>query len=758
MIILSGKATVAYCMGAIGKIPKTIGKKTVAQTEQFYMEFGLNKKTFINNKNLTCLSNPLKMKLYHYLLLTAGSFALNDVATAQGTLADYQRAERFNDILRNKTYYAPNDVTFDTVTQKFYYSEQEPHGKVYKSLDPKTHELAVVAPKKDDLQQGTSNKWRSRNSETEKFVKSPDGKWIAYIKEFNVYIRPSDKKDGEIQLSYDGRKSDYYDNNLKWSPNSKQLATFRIQPGDERTLYLIESSPTTQLQPILQTRNYPKPGDVLTQKMPALFDINTKKQLPLDLSLCANQYFVRDIAWRKDSREFTFEYNQRGHQVYSLIAVSADGKLREAAADHAKTYFNYYAKKYRFDLNDGKEIIWMSERDGWNHLYLYGADGKVKNQITKGNWVVRHVIHVDEKNRTVIFEGSGMEKNQDPYFIQYYKIGLDGKGLVKLTTENGNHKAVFDNRFETFVDCFSRIDQPQTSVLRDARNGKIIKTLEQSNIDDLLKTGWKMPEVFSAKGRDEQTDIWGMVIRPSNFDPNKKYPIIEYIYAGPHDSFVPKNFIADTRVPLHELAELGFIVVQIDGMGTSNRSKAFQDVSYKNLKDAGFPDRILWMKALANKYSYLDTTKVGIYGTSAGGQNSTAALLFHPEFYKVAVSSCGCHDNRMDKISWNEQFMGLLGPHYAENSNVENAWRLQGKLMLIVGELDDNVDPSSTLQMVNQLIKHNKNFDFLMVPGMKHAMGGDFGEHKRRDFFVKNLLGVDPPEWNWEPKISIPKP
>jgi len=271
--------------------------------------------------------------------------------------------------------------------------------------------------------------------------------------------------------------------------------------------------------------------------------------------------------------------------------------------------------------------------------------------------------------------------------------------------------------------------------------------LERADITDLLKTGWTMPEVFVAKGRDGVTDIWGVICRPMNFDASKKYAVIENIYAGPQGSFVPKTFSANNSMQV--LAELGFIVVQMDGMGTSNRSKAFHDVCWKNLGDAGFPDRILWHKAAAAKYPYMDITRVGIYGTSAGGQNSTGAVFFHPEFYKVAVSSCGCHDNRMDKIWWNELWMSYpIGPHYAESSNVDNAYRLQGKLLLIVGEMDTNVDPASTMQVVNALIKANKDFDLLIVPGMGHSGGGSYGERRRRDFFVRHLLGVEPPDWN----------
>jgi dipeptidyl aminopeptidase/acylaminoacyl peptidase len=271
--------------------------------------------------------------------------------------------------------------------------------------------------------------------------------------------------------------------------------------------------------------------------------------------------------------------------------------------------------------------------------------------------------------------------------------------------------------------------------------------LEKADIDDWQQAGWKAPEVFSAKGRDGKTDIWGIIIRPTNFDPAKKYPVIENIYAGPHGSFVPKNFMHQ-YFSMQELAELGFVVVQIDGMGTSNRSKAFHDVCWKNLKDAGFPDRMLWMQAAAQKYPSLDLSRVGIYGTSAGGQSSAGALLFHPEFYKVGVSSCGCHDNRMDKLWWNEQWMGYpIGPHYEACSNVVNAHKLQGKLMLIVGEVDDNVDPASTMQVADALIKANKDFELVVVPGLGHSSGGKFGERKRRDFFVRHLLGVTPPAW-----------
>jgi dipeptidyl aminopeptidase/acylaminoacyl peptidase len=338
-----------------------------------------------------------------------------------------------------------------------------------------------------------------------------------------------------------------------------------------------------------------------------------------------------------------------------------------------------------------------------------------------------------------------MYPGKDPYFTHAYRINFDGSGLAPLTEADANHTIAFSDDMKYYVDTWSRADLPTVSQLRRTDDGKSVLELEQGDIQQLLAAGWHPPEVFKAMGRDGKTDIWGVIFRPSNFDPAKKYPVIESIYAGPQGSFVPKTFSASGQ----PLTELGFIVVQIDGMGTNNRSKAFHDVAFKDLADAGFADRILWHKAVAAKYSYYDLSRVGIYGTSAGGQNAMGALLFHPEFYQVAVANSGCHDNRMDKIWWNEQWMSWpLGPHYAASSNVDNASRLQGKLLLVMGEMDTNVDPSSTLQVVNALIKANKKFDLLFVPGGGHGAGGAYGQRLLQDFFVHHLLGAEPPDWN----------
>ena len=590
---------------------------------------------------------------------------------------------------------------------------------------------------------------------------SPDGKWMAFIDNYNVAIRPfgGEKR---TALSTDGSEGNYYDGaSIAWSPDSSKLVAYRVRPGYRRLVHYVASSPEDQLQPEHWAAQYAKPGDQLDLEQPVLFDVRSQKQVAIDSTLFPNPYDLSDMVWRRDSRGFTFEYNQRGHQVYRVIEVDAhSGVARAVISEEPKTFFYYnrsqanlqQGKRYRYDLADGKEVVWMSERDGWNHIYLIdGATGTVKTQITRGAWPVRHVLKIDEEKRQMWFSAGGMDAGKDPYFQHYFRINLDGSGMTRLTTAEANHTVEFSSDMSLFVDHYSRPDLVSVAELHRA-DGSLVATIEKGDITALVKSGWKAPEVFVAKGRDNVTDIWGLVWKPKHFDPSKKYPVVEYIYAGPHGTHTPKSWAASSGMQAQ--AELGFIVVQMDGMGTSNRSKAFHDVAWQNIKDAGFPDRILWHKAFAAKNPWYDISRVGIYGGSAGGQNAMAALLFHPEFYKVAVSYAGCHDNRMDKIWWNEQWMGWpIGPQYSASSNVDHAHLLQGKLMLMVGELDTNVDPASTMQVVNALVKANKNFDLLVYPGEDHNAGrggqyADYGERKRFDFFVRHLMGQNPPEWS----------
>lgn len=626
------------------------------------------------------------------------------------------------------------------------------------SCDLKQYSCAELGPIRDEWHPfepdgGDAETSRRHQGRT---APSPDGQWLAFVENFNLYLRPRAGGEG-FALSLDGMEGNYYDfDSIAWSPDSQRIVAYRVRAGYHRRIHFIESSPKDQLQPKYSSIEYEKPGDVLDLPQPVLFEVGSRKQIGIDNALFPNPYELSHAAWWKDGRAFTFEYNQRGHQLYRIIEVDAKtGAPRSLIADESQTFIDYprlvksqydTGKIYRYDVHDGNEIIWMSERDGWAHLYLYdGKTGARKNQITKGNWVVRAVDRVDEEKRQIWFEAGGMYPGKDPYFLHAYRINFDGTGLAPLTTADANHDITYSSDGQYYVDIFSRVDEPPKAALYRAADASRVIDLEHANIEKLVAAGWKAPEVFTALGRDGKTDIWGVISRPAHFDPQKKYPVIEAIYAGPQGSFVPKSFSAAAE----PLTELGFVVVHIDGMGTNNRSKAFHDVAWKNLKDGGFEDRILWHQAVAAKYRWYDISRVGVFGTSAGGQNALGALLFHPEFYKAGVANSGSHDNRMDKIWWNELWMSWpIGPHYADSSNVDNAYRLKGKLLLILGEMDNNVDPASTWQVVNALIKANKTFDLLFVPGGGHGAGGAYAQRLMGDFFVKNLLHQWPPDWN----------
>lgn len=691
-------------------------------------------------------------------------------AASQVTCADYERADT---ILKcsDRVYSPAIHPEWIDSSHYFWYKNHEKEGDFYYLVNAESGKKQRAADKKglaaffskkqkklaESLlkeEEKRPDRWR-RREEAPVPVVSPDKKWEAYVKDNNLYLSPvrdekeKDKPKEEIALTMDGTANLRYDGwSIIWSPDSRKLATVKVRDVQERRIPLIESSPSSQKQPILQWRNYVKPGDVLPVYLPVLFDVEARKQMALNVTPYENQFYLNLTGWREDSRAFTFEFNQRGHQRYVIGEVSAaDGSIRHLVDEQTKTFIYYY-NNYRYDLDDGKELLWISERDGWRHLYLIdGTSGQVKQQVTKGEWVVRQVDYVDETNRVVYFTASGFNKGEDPYNLHYCRINLDGTGFTDMTPENGNHRVTFSADRSYFTDVYSRPDLPPVSQLKRTSDASVVAGLQRCDVSALQAESWQMPEVFCAKGRDGQTDIWGNIYRPMHFDASKSYPVVEFIYAGPHDSHVDKDFKPAHHL-VSKLVELGFIVVSIDGMGTSNRSKAFHDVCWKNLKDAGFPDRIAWMKAAGAKYKYMDLNRVGIYGWSAGGQNAMAALLFHNDFYKVAVALCGCHDNRMDKIWWNEQWMGYpIDASYSTSSNVDNAYRLKGKLLLINGELDDNVDPASTLQVVSALMKANKNFEQLYLPGKTHSLGGPFEMHKMHDFFVKNLLGQEPPEW-----------
>ena len=737
-------------------------------------------------------------------LLPAVLLLCGGTAVAQGTVEDYNRAyalrEKFS---ANKVYYSNVTPQWIEGSDSFWYVRNTPEGRVYVSVDARKltrkdlfdHkrlaaalgraagqevkpeairlERLSVSSGLDTLRFHYANRrwlyavrknrltdegavpvpprqkhWMERDDEKEAApVLSPDGKHTAYIKNHNIYVK--DNATGkEKQLSLDGTLGNYYSAYIRWSPDSRKVAACKIRPTEKRYVYYVESSPADQLQPRLHKQEYAKPGDELPFKIPCIYEVETGRAVIPQTDLFSSQYDLTAPVWDTDSRTVTFEYNQRGHQIYRVLELSAEnGQVRTLIEESSDKYVNY-PRHFRHDLKDGRHIIWMSERDNWNHLYLYDRiTARPVQQITRGEWYVREVIRVDEEARVIYFAANGMKTDEDPYLIRYYRIGFDGEDLTCLTPDEGMHKAWFSADMNYLVDVYSMVDKAPVAVLRSARDGKVLMPLETADISRLLAEGWKAPEVFVAKGRDGKTDMWGLIARPTNFDPSRKYPVIEYIYQGPGDQYVPKTFIPYNWY-MTSLAELGFIVVMVDGMSTSFRSREFENVCYKNLKDAGLPDHIAWIKAAARKYPYMDIERMGIYGCSAGGQESTNALLLYPDFYKAAYSACGCHDNRMDKIWWNELWMGYpVGEQYKECSNVENAHLLRRPLMLVVGEMDDNVDPASTMQVVNALIKANKDFELVVIPGARHTMGEDFGEHKRYDFFVRHLMGKNPPRW-----------
>lgn len=580
---------------------------------------------------------------------------------------------------------------------------------------------------------------------------SPDGKSEIEVRGGNLVLIDLASKT-ETPLSQDGTADKPY-GNFEWSPDGKTVVAYKIDPKETKMVHYVLSSVPGTTRGQLKSREYAQPGDDFTSYQPYVFNLNTKTSIKVDVE--PTDFFgPQPLHWRNNSsRYYTYEKADRGHQRFRVIEVDVQtGKTKNIIDEKTKTFI-YESRIYTRYLAKTNEILYTSEQDGWQHLYLVnGINGK-QQLITKGSWVVRDVDSVDIVKRQVWFKASGMNKGEDPYFIHYYRIGFDGKGLVNLTPEEGNHNLSFSPDRKYYLDTYSQVNIPPVTKLKVTASTKPLQEIEHGDVTPFLNTGVKLPEVFVSKGRDGVTDIWGVVCMPSNMEPNKTYPIIENIYAGPQDSFVPKSFLPASE--MQSLAELGFIVVQIDGMGTANRSKAFHDVCWHNLADAGFADRILWMKAMAKKYPNADINKIGVYGTSAGGQNSTGALLFHPEFYKAAVSACGCHDNRIDKQWWNEQWMGYpVGEHYGAQSNITNASKLQGDLFLIVGEADENVPPESTYRLADALIKANKDFDILSIPGMGHSDGGVYGRRRKRDFFIKHLLNAETPNMNRIPLVD----
>jgi len=624
-------------------------------------------------------------------------------------------------------------------------------------------------------------------------LRSPDSKWEAFRRDYNLFVRSTDTGQ-EIQLSHDGEMLYDYASSLPgpteitaiekgiaaqidsgisgdWSPDSKKIMACRIDQRKSGWFHQVKSVPDQGIRPTLYSFVYPLAGE---PNVPAaefhIFDIEKQTQVKIDTDPLPMLYYEYppSVRWKKDSSSFSFIQRERGYKVARLRETdAATGKTRTIIEERSETCVDPLTSYVDY-LEDTNEIIWSSQRDGWCHLYLYDwKSGELKNQITKGDWVVRGIERVDEQARQVYFYASGREPllwvpagrgpsqgqacpragGGDPYLRHLYKINLDGTGLVLLTPGHGEHSVTFSPDSKYIIDTYSRVDFAPVTKLRRAADGQLICELEKADIEILLAEGWKWPEPFQAKARDDKTDIYGVLFRPTNFDPSKKYPIVECIYSGPQSFSTPKEFRPYYNA--QSVAELGFLVVMVDGLGMGGRSKAFHDYSYKNLGDGGLPDHIAAMRQLAEKYPCMDLSRVGVYGGSAGGYDAAHALLTHPEFYKVAVATSGNHDHRLDKAWWVELWMGYpIGQHYIEQSNVTLANKLKGKLLLLHGDMDDNVHFCATMRFADALIKANKEFDMLIVPNGRHGLAGDYFDRKRWDYFVKHLLGVEPPDWN----------
>jgi dipeptidyl-peptidase-4 len=598
-------------------------------------------------------------------------------------------------------------------------------------------------------------------------VESPNKRWAAYVKEHNLYLR--DVSTGTaLQLTHDGAPGWDYATPLPslrvmvdqgtedvkqpaavfWSPDSSKLLTYRIDSRNSGRFTSLQFVPPEQLRPRAFTYVYPLPGEVLAKAEPIIFDIQSGKRIDVQTAIELPFQDGPGFDWFPDSKSFYYDYDERGYKAKELRVVDAStGEQKILVREQADSYVDPGETFYRFVEATGETLL-SSERDGWNHLYLYNKTGKLENQVTQGSWVVRSIEHIDEKARRVYFLANGREKDEDPYQAHLYSIGLDGKTLQLLSPENANHAVSVSPDGSFFVDNYSRPDLPGEAVLRHTKDSSEVRVLEKTDASALLKTGWKFPEPFQGKAADGTTALYGLIWRPSNFDPAKKYPIVEFVYTGPQWFFVPKSFGATLR--LQSMAELGFVVVMVDGRGTAGRSRDFHLFSYRNL-GGSFEDHVAMIKQMADRYPYMDITRVGIYGTSAGGYGAAHAMLAFPEFYKVGVSTSGDHDARLDKAWWNEAYQGYpVQDDYAAQSNVTMANRLAGHLLLEHGDVDDNVHPVETMRFVDALMKANRNFDMLFVPNMFH---GESGEHalylvrRRWDYFVQHLLGVTPPSF-----------
>jgi len=645
----------------------------------------------------------------------------------------------------------------------------------FKFVDKDRKKIEFEAEKKTwvvDLEtyEITSKEKEAREEKQEEV--SPDGEFVAFAKDHNLFIR-SAKSGKEISLSRSGKPLYAYASDLdwynliegeggkrpphfsaQWSPDSKKIFTQILDLRTARKMYLLNSV-EEDYRAKLYSYYRASPGDGnIPYLVPVIFDIAKKKEVVVDIPQIPH-FIQHDFQWFENSRRLYARVFDRGYKGVNVYEIDAEtGQTRIVARDENATCVGTELSHYEV-LPKLEKVLLTSEKDGWNHLYLYDwKNARMENQLTKGEFVVLDIEHVDEERGIVYFTAVGWEEGEDPYSVHFYRVGLDGTDFQNLTPEQAFHDISLAPDKSFFVDNFSKADLPAKSVLRNLEDGAVMMDLEQADVQDILDMGWEFPEPFRVKAADGMTDIYGLMWRPTNFDPSKKYPVIDQCYTGPHGITTPKTFRRTLMSSANALAELGFIVITVDGRGTAQRSKAFHDFSYRNL-GRGCEDHIPAIQQLAEKYPYIDTERVGIYGHSAGGYDTARALLQWPDFYKVGVSSAGNHDHRMAKAWWPEQYMGFpVGEFYEEQSNITNAGNLKGKLLLVHGAMDDNVNPASTLRLVDALIKNNKDFDLIIIPPSRHGFRGEYSDYftrKKWDYFVEHLHGVDPPAYKITP-------
>ena len=601
---------------------------------------------------------------------------------------------------------------------------------------------------------------------------SPDKKRAAFIRDYNLWVR--DTASGkETQLTTDGVKDFGYatDNAgwtkserpiLLWSPDSKKIATFQQDQRGVGEMYLVK---TAIGHPTLEAWKYPLPGDnVVTTIQRVIIDVDRKKITRLKISADQHRSTLcddiackgsdwADIQWSPDTAKLAFVSTSRDHKQARLREASANGDVREISEEAVATQYESGDGKVNWQVLYGSnEYLWYSEKSGWGHLSVGDwKTGKIKNAITSGDWVVRQVLHTDEKERVLYFLAAGREKGRDPYFTHLYRVGFDGTGLTLLTPEDANHdiSMAADGRY--FVDTYSKPEVPPVTVLRDA-TGKLISTLERADVSMLQVTGWKPVTPITVKARDGVTDLYGLLYLPTRLDLNRKYPFVNHVYPGPQGGSVGSRSFSPSRGDAQALAELGFVVMELDGTGNPTRSKAFHDAYYGNMGDNTLPDQIAGMKQIASRYPFIDMDRVGIYGHSGGGFAAADAMFRYPDFFKVGISEAGNHDNRNYEDDWGERYVGLLAKNadgtsnYDDQANAALAKNLKGHLLLAHGTMDSNVPPENTLLVVDALIKANKDFDLLMLPNRNHGFGNEpYMVRRRWDYFVRYLLGAEPP-------------